>query len=136
MYKSSVLSIVLHEHTVRKLKERGIIPNKSGREIIPNGMPKKYLKHFIYGIFIGDGSIFKSKNQYRLSITCCNKKFLNKLNEYIKGHVGHSQTTYKVRTGKKANIKRLFKAWHGNDMPFVLQRKKRKFLDFMKEKVS
>lgn len=41
-------------HMIKKLFEYGIVPNKSGKECIPN-IPKELIPHFIRGFYDGDG---------------------------------------------------------------------------------
>lgn len=50
----------------RDLIYHGIVPNKSGKEILPNTIPKNLIRHFIRGFIDGDGCIESSIK--RLSI--------------------------------------------------------------------
>jgi len=68
---------------VRDLYKYGIIPNKTGREIV-KGIPQKYLRDFIRGYFDGDGWIFHATlkrktpiKELRVGIVCSCKKFLD-----------------------------------------------------------
>ncbi|MEG0370745.1 MAG: endonuclease [Clostridium sp.] len=42
-------------HMCKRLIELGVIPNKTGKEIIPDDIPDNLLNHLIRGIFDGDG---------------------------------------------------------------------------------
>lgn len=46
---------------VSDLIKNNITPNKTGKEIIPNTVPKKLIKHFIRGFLDGDGTITVNK---------------------------------------------------------------------------
>lgn len=47
----------------RDLIYHGITPNKSGKEILPNTIPKELIKHFIRGFIDGDGYIGGAKDK-------------------------------------------------------------------------
>ena len=42
-------------HMCKRLIELGIVPNKTGRETFPKCIPENLVRHFIRGIFDGDG---------------------------------------------------------------------------------
>lgn len=43
----------------------GIVPKKSGKEILPDTIPKKLIRHFIRGFMDGDGSVVIFNNKSR-----------------------------------------------------------------------
>ena len=49
----------------------GIVPKKSGKEILPDTIPKKLIRHFIRGFIDGDGSI----GRHHFSMICNSEKF-------------------------------------------------------------
>lgn len=42
-------------HMCRRLIELGVIPNKTGKEIIPKDIPDELTSHYVRGVFDGDG---------------------------------------------------------------------------------
>lgn len=57
---------VCSKEICKDLIYHGIVPNKSGKEVLPNTVPKELVKHFIRGFIDGDGCIESSSK--RLSI--------------------------------------------------------------------
>lgn len=71
---------------------------KTGKEFIPS-IKKKYLSHFVRGVFDGDGWCVKSGNAIRFGICSANKKFLKDLIKII---------------GLKTKIKKIKTIWQIN----------------------
>jgi transposase-like protein len=71
-------------HMVKRLIELGVVPRKSGKEIIPDDVPKELRKHFIRGYFDGDG------------ITCVTDKNLRS------GFIGSKQILEQIQ--KELNV--------------------------------
>ncbi len=64
-----------------------VIPNKTGKEEIPGGIPKELMNHYIRGFYDGDGCIAvkRKKNKIcKMSICCSNPDFLISLMKEIK----------------------------------------------------
>lgn len=74
-------------HMVSRLIELGVVPNKSGNEIIPN-MPKELIPHFIRGFFDGDGTAGKQQTGF-----IANKKMLTD----ILNNIGIDATLYRSK---------------------------------------
>ena len=124
----------------RDLAEYGIVPNKTGKIIIPRKLDKKYWRDFIRGYFDGDGSIYKDGNGFRVSITSANKELLEDINQYfyengIKPstiYPDHSNVCIKFRSQAAIDIYNLL-YYQGC---LSLDRKKEKYLLVMKEKYN
>lgn len=77
----------------RRLHKLGVTPQKTGKEIVPK-MPKKYHKHFIRGVFDGDGTIGRyivnrgRYIKYHFGITSASQSFLEKIRDLC-GGIGH-----------------------------------------------
>lgn len=50
------------------LSKYGIVPNKTGKEIVPE-IPDNMMRHFIRGFFDGDGTVYKQKDKPVISFT-------------------------------------------------------------------
>lgn len=72
----------------------GVIPRKTGKEVVPEDLPDKYLWDFIRGYFDGDGSV----EDCCVSITCNSLSFLEELRE-------------KTRLGRKPSLDRMNYRW-------------------------
>ena len=73
---------------VKQLLELGVVPQKTGKEVIPN-IPKEYYRDFIRGFFDGDGSVMiapkkNNNNQLRSYICCSSKEFLVSVGKVLK----------------------------------------------------
>lgn len=56
------------------LQSHGVVPRKTGREIIPD-MKTKYVRHFVRGFFDGDGSAVVSQNKKFCRFKICSSSF-------------------------------------------------------------
>ena len=74
MCKLNIYSIVICKH----LEEYGIVPNKTGKEVIPK-LHKNLIRHFIRGFFDGDGI---SLNNGLIGF-CSNQNFLIDLKNHL-----------------------------------------------------
>ena len=69
---------------VEDLMRLGIIPRKTGKEVIPPGLPDKFFPDFLRGVFDGDGCVMSKKypvdgklfGWYAFDINCANEEFL------------------------------------------------------------
>lgn len=85
-------------YLVNSLMKHGISPNKTGKENIPNSVPKELIRHFIRGFFDGDGCIASTK---KLSIGCSSKLIIKQINQHINSELNinfsiHERTEYSV----------------------------------------
>lgn len=116
----------------KSLMENGILPQKTGNEIIPDTVPEYLLKHFIRGYFDGDGCITKMKNHtyYRFHLCCASESFLrqiaNVLNDQCNLEVGikkrKNSNMYYFESNKK-DICHTFLYYIYNNATIYLDRK-------------
>lgn len=99
---------------VESLKKMGATERKSKKLIFPF-VPKKYLSHFIRGLWDGDGSIAlqTGRKSYHASLTSGNKGFLEQVNKVltcsIKEFRGGSISTVVCKRGKKMPMGQVLK---------------------------
>ncbi|HZK32864.1 MAG TPA: LAGLIDADG family homing endonuclease [Tissierellaceae bacterium] len=84
---------ITSDQMVKDLSRLGVIPNKTGYEIIPV-LDESMYKHFVRGFFDGDGSISSGKKT-QASICCSNKNLLIQLQKLL--GFGNIYTTSKNR---------------------------------------
>lgn len=73
------------------LKKYGVVSRKTGKEIIPENIPKELIRHFIRGFFDGDGSITKSSSGsfFRFKLGSSSKRMMiDTQNWLIKNGIG------------------------------------------------
>lgn len=139
-FKKDMKIFVVNNPTLYKqCVEIGLHPNKTFDLLFPYGkIPDEYMKHFILGLFDGDGCASFSPTPYSFKYTfsfCGTKdmclgfssqieKFTEvKLNEIEKTK---SDNLYLVRTSNKLKIKKIAD-WLYKDVDFFLKRKFDKF---------
>lgn len=84
---------ICNKYMINRLVKLGITERKSLTIQFPK-VPKKYLNHFIRGVFDGDGGVYRhfnkvkrSKKQFShivVSLASSSKKFIEKLSEVVK----------------------------------------------------
>lgn len=81
-------------HMCKSLIKLGVIPNKTGKEIIPKDIPDELIRHYIRGIFDGDGitDISRKRSGFVGSVNIIND-ILKILNENL--------TTFEAGKNKK-----------------------------------
>lgn len=70
------------------LINHGVVDRKSGKEILPNTVPDKYIKDFIRGFIDGDGSV----KEDCLYIYSTSETIIDQINEYL---IAHNLELYK-----------------------------------------
>lgn len=91
-FESSMCSLRINSKKMTDdLILHGIVPNKTGKEYLPDSIPKQYIKDFIRGFFDGDGSI-TAKGSFR--ICSSSKKILESFNAYFYNTLGVELTIY------------------------------------------
>ena len=115
------------------LNKLGIIPNKTGKESIPN-IPDDLFNHFVRGFFDGDGTIYKRSNRKRhkctIGLVCQNKDFLDSLNFKIFNEIGchfgnsilHKNNAYESKTESFYKCKSIME-WIYKDATIAMIRK-------------
>ena len=88
-----------------RLKQLKIVTQKTGKECIPRGIPKRLYRHFIRGFFDGDGSLKKSvnRNYLRMNIGSCSLLILEQIRDYVQ-----EKTGYKISIYENKKYKRMF----------------------------
>lgn len=128
---------------VEDLMELGVIPQKTGKEIIPPGLPLEFFPDFFRGYFDGDGCIIigtqicngKEYGMYSCNLTCANKEFLQNIKEkfpnYKNNVVGHGSGCFRWDVRSKKNIIEIGKMMYYDGHTFALERKRTKFYQLM-----
>lgn len=105
------------EKISKDLLKLGVTPNKSRTVRFPD-VPDNYLRHFIRGVFDGDGCVFldpKGKRErIRTSFTSGSKDFIVKLEEKLRS-LGMSKRNVYIHKAEK-NDSYLFKYSHKNSV--------------------
>ena len=76
----------------------GVSSNKTGKEILPNTIPKEFIKDFIRGYFDGDGSLTINKS---FRICSSSVEILNSFNDFFKEMLG---LEFKIYENKNYSI--------------------------------
>ena len=119
------------------LKTYGIIPNKTGKELIPSIIPNNLIRHFIRGFFDGDGCFTKNKDKIQSIMFCGPYDFLNQLqNIFIENNLLSNDESVFIYQEKrnnkklfylrynKSNIRNNITEYMYNDSTIYLNRKK------------
>ena len=127
------------------LLQVGLTPRKS-HTISKLNIPDKYYRHFLRGLFDGDGTTYgyydkrwKNSFMYYIGFTSASKSFLNFISEKntkmfntsIK-NLSKSKGAYLLMYGKSDSYK-IYKAMYKNSKNLYLSRKKNKIEGFIKE---
>lgn len=117
----------------------GVIPAKTGKEVFPKNLDKKFVRHFIRGYFDGDGTVYidKTRNSLRIAFSG-NELFLIELKRIlIKENILSSSTKickqgnkecYSFHINKKEDIVNFFNYLYKDSIVY-LKRKYDKFGD-------
>lgn len=125
---------------VKDLISHGVIPQKTGKEIIPELSPE-LIKHFIRGYFDGDGSISKTSinNSYHFSISSSSYTIIKQISDYlsnigvelkIKDIKGYAVPFYTIETRKTSTVETILKEIYNNPSIY-LDRKYQVVKNFM-----
>lgn len=137
------------------LNSNGCVPNKSLILKFPSNVPENLNNHFIRGYFDGDGSIFirKMKKVYKNHIAIYQNgvvsfigtfEFLSKIKEilnFIPTHLIKNKrrdtNNWELRATSYRSTEEMYKYFYENvDSSIILQRKKDKFEQIIREKGS
>lgn len=80
----------------------GIVPNKSGKEVLPNTVPKELIRHFIRGFIDGDGCIESSIK--RLSICSMSYNILLSIKLFLEKELDIKEYNIKPTLKESGNI--------------------------------
>ena len=133
--KFGKLEALLRIHSIKLvdiLAKYHIIPNKTGKEILPK-IPEEYKWDYLRGLFDGDGCIsLKDKKYkcYKFYLCSSSKSFLQDINNNILNNIASirkykNKKCYSLEIGKQQNLRIIKnKLFNGN---FSLNRKRIKF---------
>lgn len=79
------------------LMKHGIVPHKTGQEILPDTIPEDLKKHFIRGFVDGDGWVIGVMEKYKragIGICSTNETICNQIFDHIKQTVGIEMKKY------------------------------------------
>lgn len=92
------------------LFDYGIVPNKCGKEVVPDTVDSSYFWHFFRGVLDGDGCIYLRDGEAgRIDILSPSLVFIEKLREFVlkrvdvKCSVGMSSGVWRLNFGRKAS---------------------------------
>lgn len=139
--KNRARLVITNYNFCKHLIKHGIVPNKTGKEKIPETIPNKYIKDFIRGFFDGDGCImFNNINRARgkFHIVSCSYKILYDISQIIPVNFSNkslhlkSKTThiYELETSNLVNLAKIYDYLY-YDNCLCLKRKEDKFKKFL-----
>lgn len=112
-YKDSIREgytlIISSKEICRDLIYHGIVPNKSGKEILPNTVPKELTRHFIRGFIDGDGCIESSMK--RLSICSMSYNVLLSIKLFLEKELNIKEYDIKPVIKESGNILYYYKIY-------------------------
>lgn len=119
------------------LMKHDICPNKTGKECIPESVPKELLRHFLRGFFDGDGTLYSDEKNLYCSICGSSKHMIDQVKELVKEELDidlyinerkeYSVPFYITGTKSQQNVK-LFLDYIYKDANIYLDRKYNKYL--------
>lgn len=135
----SVLS-VRSEKIANDLSKYGIVPRKTFTVSIPEQIPPKLERHFIRGLFDGDGTVFINKYEQLKFGFYGNKKTIEQVHAYLHNEINlplnkitHKPTVSAIYYGRKENVLDFYNFLY-KDSNIYLTRKKEKFETYFKMK--
>ena len=142
-YKNQYRLLMFSTHMCKTLEQHGMVPNKSLIVELPI-LPSNLVRHFIRGLFDGDGSVYrgkyKRKNSYQHTLTITStlsmcEKLVEiveqevKINCHIYDASNHNGITKVFNISGKNQIKK-FMDWMYQDTDLFLQRKYNRYLEY------
>ena len=142
-YKNQYALIMFSSYMCNTLAEKGVVPNKSLVVTFPQWLDKQLIRHFVRGVFDGDGSLYGSyRNENNkpvvLTITAT-QQFCETLKNICKNEIGIDAKIYdaschngitKVFTLSGRLIAKEFLDWIYKDADLYLQRKYDRYCDY------
>jgi hypothetical protein len=109
----------------------GVVPAKTGKEVVPSTLPEKYKWDFVRGLFDGDGTVSTSS----VSITSNCKQFILALHKLVGlGRVKRKKMNWDLEIERKSELKIFFTNLYSTGS-FALDRKKEKMQYLVSEPV-
>lgn len=142
-YKNQYRLLVFSHHMCTRLVELGVVPNKSLKLSFPTFLNDNLIRHFIRGVYDGDGSIYqfyRNPNNIPITVTItCTKDFCIGLNETVMRHIGVKGGIYessckngitKVYSLCGRNVTKKFLDWIYEGSTICLERKYNRYLEY------
>lgn len=142
-YKNQYRLLLFSSHMCNTLEQIGMIPNKSLVVDFPT-LPNEFIRHFVRGLFDGDGSVYRNKyknrNSYQHILTITSTLMLcEKLVDIVENTLGinchiydasnHNGITKVFNISGKNQIKK-FMDWIYDDADLKLQRKYDRYIQY------
>lgn len=132
-YKISISSKIL----INDLNKLGVMPRKSGKEYLPQ-IPQEFIYDYLRGYFDGDGCFYIGKYptgtpRYCLSIASSSNTILDSINKMIfhgNCRIINKKNCYTLIVNNSTNINKICSLMYNGN--FCLQRKKDKYIEFLK----
>lgn len=132
--KLSICSKIL----INDLNKLGVTPRKSGKEYLPK-IPQEFLYDYIRGYFDGDGCFYIGKYstgslRHNISIASSSNLILDSINKIVfddSCRIVKKKKCYLLLIESQNNINKICSLMYKNNS-FCLQRKKNKYLEFLK----
>lgn len=142
-YKNQYRLLCFSSYMCSKLSELGVVPNKSLKIQFPTFIDKNLIRHFIRGVYDGDGSVsqgYRNPNNRPILLTItCTKQFCEELQKVVFNEIGirggiheascHNGIT-KVFVISGRNVVKKFLDWLYEDSTIYLARKYNRYLDY------
>ena len=139
--KNRARLVITNYNFCKHLIKHGIIPNKTGKEKIPNSIPDNYIKDFIRGFFDGDGCVMFSNNgraRGKFHIVSCSYNILCDLLKIIPADFSNkslhlkagSDYIYELETANLVNLAKIYDYLYYENC-LCLKRKENKFKEFL-----
>lgn len=116
------------------LASYGLNNNKSYNAFIPSifKLPYKYVRHYMRGLFDGDGSIYNGANGINISIVSGSEMMVKDIYNTVKEHIGlkmsyrKSRNLHELRLFSQKDVNK-FLSWLYDESSIYLDRKYNKF---------
>ena len=106
--------VICSKEICKDLIYHGIVPNKSGKEILPNTIPRSLIKHFIRGFIDGDGCVESSMK--RLSLCSMSYNILLSIKLFLEKELGIKEYDIKPTLKESGNILYYYKIYSNSFM--------------------
>lgn len=120
------------------LKDFGLNNEKSYNAFIPDNLPDDLMRHYIRGLFDGDGSIYQGSNGLNISFISGSEQMIIDINNVIKKHLNLdmknriSRNLYETRLFSNEDVSK-FLQWLYADSTIYLNRKYNKALAVLEQ---
>lgn len=102
--------VISSKEICKDLIYHGIVPNKSGKEVLPNTVPKELIKHFIRGFIDGDGYI-GGENDKTLAICSMSYNILLSIKLFLEKELNIKEYEIRPTLKESGNILYYYKIY-------------------------